>query len=66
MSVTMHDMIKLAKHFNKSHHYHGKEQVAPHHHKEAMKLVEAKARTEMVQHRMKRKAIKEEAANEED
>lgn len=59
MSIRTSDLIRLAKHFNKSHHYHGKEQPAPHHHKEQMKLVSAKAKKEMAEHRRNRKVNKE-------
>ncbi len=55
MSVSKYDMIKLAKHFNKSHRYKHKAQVAPHHFKESMRLVESKARADMVAHRQKRR-----------
>lgn len=52
-------LVKLAKHFNKSHHYKRRtEQVAPHHFQEQMKLVDKKARAEMEEHRRSRKATK--------
>ena len=55
MTISRYAMVKLAKHFNTSHHYKHKAQVAPHHFKEDMKRVEAKARAEMMMHRQKRR-----------
>ena len=56
MSIRTSDLIKLAKHFNTSHRYkRRKAQVALHHFKEDMKIVEHKARAERAQHRQKRR-----------
>ncbi len=64
MAISKHDMIKLAKHFNKSHHYEHKAQVAPHHFKEDMRRVEAKARADMMMHRQKRRENDDKAGEE--
>ncbi|SFB10556.1 hypothetical protein [Selenomonas ruminantium] len=51
------DLVKLAKKFNMSHRYKRRnEEVAPHHHREQMKCVAAKAKAEMVAHRNSRRA----------
>ena len=60
MSIRTSDLIRLAKHFNRSHRYKGKQQPAPHHFKEQMKLVSTKAKKEMAEHRRNRKTNKEE------
>ena len=59
MTVSKKELIKLAKHFNMSHHYERKQKaVAPHHFKEQMKIVDAKAKAETAAHQKKRKETK--------
>ncbi|WP_303838981.1 hypothetical protein [Selenomonas ruminantium] len=59
MTVSKKDIIKLAKRFNMSHHYERKQKaVAPHHFKEQMKIVDAKAKAETLAHQKKRKDSK--------
>jgi len=59
MTVSKKDIIKLAKHFNMSHHYKRKKKaVAAHHFKEQMKIVDAKAKAETLAHQKKRKEAK--------
>ena len=57
--VKKSDIVKLAKKFNMSHHYkRGNAEIAPHHHREQMTCVAAKAKAEMVAHRNSRKKAK--------
>ena len=59
MAVSKKKMIDLARHFNMSHHYKRKKKaVAPHHFKEQMKIVDAKAKAETAAHQKKRKEAK--------